>query len=306
MNGCDALMLTCCGYGGNKSLVARHIPEMAEALYFGHPGNRGDALLWGEQLGATTACLPGYQEHGSVATPHGTLISWALMMQGGIQVNARGERFANEHLGYSEQAVPVLAQPGGVAWCIYDQRIHETDLQFDDYRQALAAGAIRCGNDVGTLCALTKQSFDAVSSTLSDVSEYRLGARDDSFGRSFAGERNFEPPYFAVKVTGAMFHTQGELLIDASARALGTDGRPLPNLFAGDGAACDVSRPYAGGYLSGNGLLTAVIFGALAGENADRRILIADGRIEIGCSGHDRRIRARVCKECIWIRDRTD
>ena len=115
MNGCDALMLACCGYGGNKSLVARHIPEMAEALYFGHPGNRGDALLWGEQLGAATASLPGYQEHGSVATPHGILISWALMMQGGIQVNARGERFANEHLGYSEQAVPVLAQPGGVA-----------------------------------------------------------------------------------------------------------------------------------------------------------------------------------------------
>ena len=264
MNGCDALMLTCCGYGGNKSLVAKYIPEMAEALYLGHPGNRGDALLWGGQLGAVTADLPGYQG----ATPHGILISWALMMQGGIQVNARGERFANEHLGYSEQAVPVLAQPGGVAWRIYDQRIHETGLQFDDYRQAVAAGAIRCGNDVGTLCALTKQPFDAVSSTLSDVSGYRLGARDDSFGRSFAGGRNFEPPYFAVKVNGAMFHTQGGLPIDASARVLGTDGRPLPNLFAGGGAACGVSGPYAGGYLSGNGLLTAVIFGVLAGENA--------------------------------------
>ncbi len=50
--GCAALVLACNGYGGNRALVARHIPEMADALYFGHPGNQGDALAWGEALGA--------------------------------------------------------------------------------------------------------------------------------------------------------------------------------------------------------------------------------------------------------------
>src|SRR5690606_37612880 len=34
--GCRALVLACNGYGGNRQLVARHIPEMAEALYYGH------------------------------------------------------------------------------------------------------------------------------------------------------------------------------------------------------------------------------------------------------------------------------
>jgi len=48
--GCDALILACNGYGGNPELVRRLIPEMANALYFGHPGNRGDAILWGERL----------------------------------------------------------------------------------------------------------------------------------------------------------------------------------------------------------------------------------------------------------------
>jgi fumarate reductase flavoprotein subunit len=43
--GCGALVLACSGYGGNKALVARHIPELADALYFGHDGNQGDALL---------------------------------------------------------------------------------------------------------------------------------------------------------------------------------------------------------------------------------------------------------------------
>ena len=50
--GCEALILACNGYGGNPDLVRRFIPEMANALYFGHPGNRGDAVLWGEALGA--------------------------------------------------------------------------------------------------------------------------------------------------------------------------------------------------------------------------------------------------------------
>ena len=50
--GCDALILACNGFGGNPDLVRRYIPEMADALYFGHPGNRGDAVIWGDSLGA--------------------------------------------------------------------------------------------------------------------------------------------------------------------------------------------------------------------------------------------------------------
>ena len=61
--GCDAAILGCSGYGGNPDLVRHFIPEMADALYFGHPGNRGDAVLWGERLGAELACLGAYQGH---------------------------------------------------------------------------------------------------------------------------------------------------------------------------------------------------------------------------------------------------
>src|SRR5262245_44955754 len=90
--GCETLILACNGYGGNPELVRRFIPEMADALYFGHPGNRGDAVLWGEALGAELACPGAYQGHGSVATPHNILITWAVIMQGGIQVNAQGRQ----------------------------------------------------------------------------------------------------------------------------------------------------------------------------------------------------------------------
>jgi fumarate reductase flavoprotein subunit len=111
--GCDALILACNGYGGAPDLVAKHIPEMRHASYFGHPGNRGDAVLWGERLRAKLEHMSGYQGHGSVAHPHGILISWAVIMEGGFQVNKNGARFSDESLGYSEQAAVVLAQPDG-------------------------------------------------------------------------------------------------------------------------------------------------------------------------------------------------
>ena len=94
--GCDALILACNGYGGNPDLVRRFIPEMANALYFGHPGNRGDAVIWGDALGAQLSHLGAYQGHGSVATPHNILITWAVIMQGGIQINSEGRRFCDE------------------------------------------------------------------------------------------------------------------------------------------------------------------------------------------------------------------
>ena len=77
-----------------------------------------------------------------------------------------------------------------------------------------------------------------------------------------------QPPYCAVRVTGALFHTQGGLAVDAGAAVLDGSGRAFPNLFAAGGAACGVSRRAASGYLSGNGLLSAVALGAVAGEFA--------------------------------------
>ena len=70
-------------------------------MWFGHDGNQGDAVLWGEDLGAMTLHLGAYQGHGNVAHPHGILITWAVITEGGVQVNLNGERFWDEGLGYS-------------------------------------------------------------------------------------------------------------------------------------------------------------------------------------------------------------
>jgi len=270
--GCGALVLACSGFGGDSGLVARHIPEMAQAYFHGHTGNRGDALIWGEALGAATRHLGAYQGHGSVATPHNILITWALMMEGGFQVNALGRRFSNEHAGYSEQAMQVIAQPGAVAWNIYDERLHALAMGMDDYRDADKAGAVRRAPNAAALAEATGLPADALAETLAITAALAAGLGRDRFGRDFAGKPQLMPPYCAVKVTGALFHTQGGLVVNGDGRVMRKDGTPLPNLLAGGGAACGVSGSGREGYLSGNGLLAAVILGAKAGASAAKMV----------------------------------
>ncbi|MCH8168673.1 MAG: FAD-binding protein, partial [Proteobacteria bacterium] len=216
-------------------------------------------------------CLGAWQGHGSLAHPQGVLITWALMMEGGIQVNAAGRRFSNEHGGYSEQAVKVLSQPGAIAWNIYDDRLHGVGLGFPDYREAIAAGAIHSGADAGALAARTGLPADALEDTLAQVAAFCAGTAADPFGRDFTAKPALSGPLHAVKVTGALFHTQGGLVIDARARVLRPDGSALANLYAGGGAARGVSGSRVEGYLSGNGLLTAVALGFVAGAMAAKQ-----------------------------------
>ena len=96
------------------------------------------------------------------------------------------------------------------------------------------------------------------------------GEGRDGFGRDFTGKPELQPPFYAVKVTGALFHTQGGLLIDTQARVLRENGTPIPNLFAGGGAACGLSGSTVDGYLSGNGLLSAIVLGRIAGRSSAR------------------------------------
>jgi fumarate reductase flavoprotein subunit len=106
-----------------------------------------------------------------------------------------------------------------------------------------------------------------------EVERLKSTGGPDRYGRRFLAGQSCNPPYHAVKVTGALFHTQGGLAVDAEGRVKRKDGTNFPNLFAAGGAAAGVSGSTAAGYLSGNGLLTATVLGRSTGEAAARLIL---------------------------------
>lgn len=259
--GCKKLILACNGFGGNRALVAEHMPEIENGLWFGHDGNRGEAVIWGQEIGADLVHLGAYQGHGNVAHPHGILISWAVITEGGIQVNRNGERFWNEAQGYSEAARVVLAQPGGEAFAIFDGRIAEIARQFEDFKRAETVGALRVNKTLEGLALDLGLPRDALARSVADIPVDAT----DRYGRMFDAQ-TLRPPYYGVRVTGALFHTQGGLRTDNHARVLGTNDAAFPNLYAGGGAACGVSGQSDSGYLSGNGLLSAVVLGWLAGK----------------------------------------
>jgi fumarate reductase flavoprotein subunit len=247
---CDVLLLACNGFGGNAALVRELLPEMGDATFAGHQGNDGSAILWGRALGAGLADLGGYQGHGSWVVPQGALMTWAVMMEGGVQLNANGQRFHDETQGYSEAAVDVLAQPGGIAWNVFGDRQLALAREFPDFRDAEAAGALRTASDREALAGIIGCDAAQLAPELS----------------------RFGPPFYAVRVTGALFHTQGGLAIDASCRVQRADGSLFPNLLAAGGAARGVSGNAVWGYLSGNGLLSAVAGGWIAAHTAAQQL----------------------------------
>lgn len=261
------------GFGANREMLRKYIPEMSEAYYFGHEGSRGEGILWGEALGAELEGMGAYQAHGSVAHPHGTLLTWAVISLGGYQVNLHGRRFANEYHGYSEHALDVLRQEEGVAIEVFDQRIYDAVLEYEDYQQCMEMGVIRKFESIEELAVYFRLPSHEMVITHEEFQKAARGEAPDPLGRTEVG-KPLEPPLYGAKVTGALFHTQGGLKINQKCEVIRKDGSSIPNLYAGGGTAVGFSgKAGPKGYLSANGLLAALVLGKIAGEEASKSAL---------------------------------
>lgn len=259
------------GFAGNPDLVKRYCPEIAGAQYFGARGSTGEAILWGEKLGAAMANIAAYQGYGAVAYPQGSLLSWTTIEKGGIIVGLDGRRFGDESIGYSGFARVVLGH-GEFAYAIFDQKIFDIAAQEEEFLELAKYGGLKQADDPISLAAAFGLDGDALTQEIASYNAAVDGAID-RFGRKDFGLGRLEAPFYLCRVVPGLFHTQGGLRIDADARVQRKDGGPVPNLFAGGGAAAGISgRAGALGYASGNGLLTAIAQGRLAALAAARDI----------------------------------
>jgi fumarate reductase flavoprotein subunit len=260
------------GFAGDPELVKRFCPEIAGAQYFGARGSTGEAILWGEALGADFANMAAYQGYAAVAYPHGSLLSWTTIEKGGILVGQNGRRFGDESTGYSGFARIVLAQ-GEFAFAIFDQKIFDIAAHEEEFMELVKFGGVKKAETLEEVARL--MDLDA-SALASDVAHYNAAAQGqgaDQFGRTDFGLGPLTAPFYVCRVTPGLFHTQGGLKIDSYARVLSKSGQPIPNLFAGGGAASGISgRAGALGYASGNGLLSAIALGRIAGIKAAEEI----------------------------------
>lgn len=273
---CGAVLLATSGFGAAAELVAEHLPTIAGATYHGSREARGDALRIGRGLGAASAFMDAYQGHAALSPVSGTLVGWAAIMHGAVMVNARGVRFDDETRGYSEYAESLAAQPGMDGWIVLDRRIHDACQSFPGFRATAEAGALTWRDDPAALAAAIGVEPAALTATITAAEAAACGERADPAGRS-DWEAPLEPPYAAVRVTPALFHTQGGLVVDEHARVLRGNGSPISGLYAAGGAAMGISGHGARGYLAGNGLLPALGLAYLAANGHAARRFAGSG-----------------------------
>jgi fumarate reductase flavoprotein subunit len=124
-------------------MIAKYIPDAADLFYEGHAGNQGDAVAWGEALGASIRDMGRSRATARSARRTACISAGRPFTEGGFQVNKHGRRFSNENAGYSEQALNVQRQPDHVAWAIWDERCERIAVQQHSHVLANETGAIK-------------------------------------------------------------------------------------------------------------------------------------------------------------------
>lgn len=266
--GCEALVLACGGFGANRAMTSRFMPETANLRYNGHEGSTGDGIVLGEKLGALLGDMGSYQGYAMLSEPGGISVPPNVLIEGGFIVNNRGQRFTDEAEDIAGMVLPLSRQPDATGRVIFDAQIAEMCSHIPEMQALSSLGLVKQWNSLADLAEGTSLALSQLEAAFADIRKAAEGGRRDSFGRSWEGARVPEGRLCSVTVTGALYHTQGGLCIDAYARVMRQDDTPFPNLFAGGGTARAVSGPSYWGYLPAMGLTTAIVGGCVAGREA--------------------------------------
>jgi len=266
----NAVILASNGFAANRDLLARWAPEVADTEYFGSPSSTGEALEWVLERGAELGNTAAYQGYAAVAYPHGSIVSWTTVEMGGILVDSTGHRVGDETLGYSGFAEHVQRSTG--PWhVIFDTRIRDYVLGNEQEFADLAhAGGVHESPDTSALATRTGTDPLTLAATLNAAGGAATAESADEHGRTNWGFGALTAPYASVQTVPGLFHTQGGVLVDQHAHPTTNTGT-LSNVYAVGGVAAGISgRSGGGGYSSGNGLLTALGLGRIAGIDASR------------------------------------
>ncbi|MEF9972559.1 MAG: flavocytochrome c [Clostridia bacterium] len=255
-------VLATSGFGANAEMVEKYMPEIAAAYKMVAPGATGEGIQWGMDLGAAVANMGAYQGHAFYCEGYGST-DQSIITRGGIFVNKEGVRFCNEYGGYSELSPHVLAQPDHHAYMVFDDQNAQNTKKFAEFSEK---GIVLSANTPEELAQLMGVDAEKLTQTFD---QYRASIErgEDEFNRTKL-PASFEGPYHAILITADLRHTQGGLVTDTKAHVLREDGTPIKGLLAAGGVTEGFSSKGGAAYMSGNGLLQALIFGKIAGETA--------------------------------------
>jgi tricarballylate dehydrogenase len=194
----------------------------------------------------------------------------------GISVNALGVRFFDEgeaqhSYTYAKTGRAVMAQPGALAYQIYDQEglkrlryPHHQATYVEAPTIAELAGKI--GIEAAVLTHTVAQFNDAVRDDIA----FDPTRPDGKATRGLAPPKSnwacriAAPPFRAYPVTGGITFTFGGVAVDHHAQVINTVDQPIKGLFASG----DIVGLFFHNYPSFTGQTRNAVFGRLAGKSA--------------------------------------
>ena len=253
------VLLACGGYAADDTLIAEHCPAAAGLPFRGATPANGDGLRLGMEAGGATRRLGDCHVTPFLTIPGDFEITVPLPRLGAILVNQGGRPLDAQIADVQALAETIRAQPGHVAYLIFDERVATVARGADPFfaRTILPKTARRAMTlkDLAKQLEIDLAGLSATVEPLGPVLELAPGGAAPAEG--------LLPPLHAIRVTGARRATLGGLVVDASARVLDGAGRPIPGLYATTATAAGLVG-IAGGTLPGLDALTALGLARLA------------------------------------------
>ena len=253
------------GFGANAEMVEKYKPELKGFATTNAEGAQGQGIDMATAVGAATVDMDQIQIHPTVHIEedgNAHLITEGLRGDGAILVNAEGKRFYDEVSTRDKVSAAIIAQPEKSAWLVVDQSMVD--------KSAVIAGYIKSGytvtgatyEELAKAMGVDETTFVSTMNTWNQAVEAKS---DAEFNRTSFANPLTSAPYYAIKITPAVHHTMGGIVINPKAEVLNEKGEAISGLFAAGEVTGGV---HGANRLGGNAVADFIVFGRIAGQSA--------------------------------------
>ena len=253
------------GFGANAEMVEKYKPELKGFATTNAEGAQGQGIDMATAVGAATVDMDQIQIHPTVHIEedgNAHLITEGLRGDGAILVNAEGKRFYDEVSTRDKVSAAIIAQPEKSAWLVVDQSMVD--------KSAVIAGYIKSGytvtgatyEELAKAMGVDETTFVSTMNTWNQAVEAKS---DAEFNRTSFANPLTTAPYYAIKITPAVHHTMGGIVINPKAEVLNEKGEVISGLFAAGEVTGGV---HGANRLGGNAVADFVVFGRISGQSA--------------------------------------
>ncbi len=300
IEGKRGVLLAAGGFESNDEMRKKYLPNPTQADWTcANPGNTGDAIEKGRELGAALNFMDGAW-WGPVTVVPGETRARMLVVEkglpGSMMVDSQGARFLNESAPYDDicknayrvNTADAVTVP---CWFIFDEAFRKKYPVGPLYPGMPISKALKKANYIrqsDTVEGLAEQigvDPDGLKASVEKMASSAGSGKDPEFGRGdsaydrYYGDATVEPnpclgpiegaPYYAIEIFPGDLGTRGGLEVDGDARVLKESGEVIEGLYAvGNCSAAVMGPTYPG---AGGTLGPTMTFGFVVAENLFRQ-----------------------------------